>query len=262
VSWNLTKIPKIVHFFWDNRPLSFLRWMSMCSFSVLNPDWKIKMHMTHDAADANWSWANNKHSFESGDYRSWLDRVDNLEVIEENSFPGMHGVHQSDILRSRYLINDGGLWSDVDILYYRSMNDLTCNLESNFSEETGLCVSNSWLPIAFMLAEPGSKYFRAVYEKQLTLLPKKHRAYQVFGTGIYRSVLARGFSHFKIDKQEVYQHHWRDHERIFNGHVDNSRGVGIHWFGGSTSAAKVEPKMTHENWESFPLSKLIEIGLG
>ncbi len=265
MTWHLTKIPKIAHFFWDNKPLSFLRWMSMHSFSVLNPDWTLKLHVTTDDTGATWTKGNNKQRFEADDYRSWLPKIDRLEIIQETDFPGLHGVHQSDILRNRYLSEDGGLWSDVDILYHRPMDGLACNDARLAQHDTGLCVPNNrWFPIAFMFGSPGATFFQDVHHHQLAIFKSSGARgdYQKFGTKVYRYVFQRGdYDPFYVARNEVYQKTWQYHGQIFNGQINPALGVGIHWYGGSASAAIVEPKMTHENWQDFPLSHVIRVTL-
>jgi len=264
MTWHLKKIPKVVHYFWDNRPLSFLRWMSMHSFSVLNPDWTLKLHTTTDQAGPNWPRGNNKQQFEAADYRGRLHEIDRLEVIEESDFPGLHGVHQSDILRNRYLSEEGGLWSDVDILYCQPMNALRCNIKENAEHDTGLCVPGNWFPIAFMMGAPGSKFFGNVHRHQIAVYQStgSQGDYQKFGTKVYQYVFKQDvYPCFQIVTDEVYQRRWQLHGKIFAGDINPNIGVGIHWYGGSTSAAATEPKMTHLNWRDFPLKKAIRVTL-
>ena len=265
MTWHLTKIPKIAHFFWDNKPLSFLRWMSMHSFSVLNPDWTLKLHVSETDTSATWNKGNNKQRFEAQDYRGWLDKIDRLEIIQETDFPGLHGVHQSDILRNRYLSEQGGLWSDVDILYCQPMNALRCNIKENAEHDAGLCVPNGdSFPIGFMMGAPGCRAFRDVHRHQLSVFQSTggQGGYQKFGTKVYRYVFNQDhYPHFQIAANEVYQRPWRLHGKIFSGDFNPNVGVGIHWYGGSTSAAATEPKMTHLNWRDFPLKRAIQVTL-
>ena len=237
----------------------------MYSFSRLNPDWELKLHITTDAEGATWSWNNNKQTFDAGDYRGRLHEIENLQILNEDSFPGLHGVHQSDILRNRYLSEDGGLWSDIDIIYYRPMDVLGCNLKENAEHLTGLCIPNNrWLPIAFMLAGPGSPYFTAVHNHQMAIFRATggKGEYQKFGTKIYQYIFKQDtYAHFKIPKHEVYQCHWRMHEKLFQGGFSPQVGVGIHWYGGSPAAARLEPKITHKNWRDFPIAKAIQVTL-
>ena len=251
MTWNLKRIPKIAHYFWDNRPLSFLRWASINSFSVLNPDWELKLHVSSDSANPNWSWPNNKQK-PSGDYRGWLDRIKNLKIIEEVQFPGLHGVFQSDILRNQYLVEDGGLWSDVDILYYKPITEMVCNQEEFADMDCALCVPTAqWFPIAFMAAAPGCAFFKTVHTHQLAIYKasKGRGNYQKFGSKVYRNALSIGdYSYIDLAAAEVYQTPWTRHGSIFEGEIDLEKGVGTHWYGGSPSSAKFEPLITHENW--------------
>jgi len=232
---------------------------------VLNPDWTLKLHTTIDQAGASWSWTNNKQQFEAGDYRGRLREIDRLEVIEETDFPGLHGVHQSDILRNRYLSEEGGLWSDVDILYCQPMDALLCNIKENSEHDTGLCVPNTrWFPIAFMMGAPGNKFFGNVHYHQMAIFRATggHGDYQKFGTKVYQYIFKQDkYPHFQISPEEVYQKRWQLHGQIFAGDINPKTGVGIHWYGGSTSAAATEPKMTHINWRDFPLKKAIQVTL-
>lgn len=259
--WKLG-IPKIAHFFWDNRPMSFLRWLSLQSFSVFNPDWQLKLHMTPDSVSPNWRQANNKdQQSEDSDQRGHLGEIARLEIINEPSFHDLHGVQQSDILRNKYLFEDGGLWSDIDILYFNSMSKILCNIQQYADHDMGLCVPRGWFPIAFMMAKSGAPFFQAVYEHQMEILAKHggHGEYQKFGTRVYGYSLDRGgFPFFPIAREEVYQCDWRGHASIFAGMVNMDLGVGIHWYGGSHSAVIAEKQILRTNWQEHRLAPVIE----
>lgn len=166
--WKLKSVPKVAHFFWDDSPMSFLRWMTLHSFSALNPDWKLVLH-TCAGASANWGTSHNKQ-VASEDLRSRLGEIDRLEVREEGDELGaLPGVQQSDILRNRYLYEEGGIWSDMDILFYRPVDAMLCNLQEHADSLTGLCIRGGWFPIGFMMGAPGSPYFKAVHDLQMNM---------------------------------------------------------------------------------------------
>lgn len=263
MTWELTKIPKIAHFFWDGNPLSFLRWASINSFSALNPDWELRFHMTKDTAAARWSSNENKQ-VDCDDYRERLGDISNLKIIEETAFGGMHGVHQSDLLRTRYLFEDGGIWSDVDILYHKPMDELACNIAEYADRDCALCWSGNWFPIAFMFAAPGSKYFEIVHTAQQNGIRGRntHNDYQRYGTRVFKGIF-KGYDYgpIPIATHEVYQEMWKAHAKIFAGDVNLDIGIGVHWYGGSHSAAVFEPQITHKNWREFPIRNMLEVTL-
>ena len=263
MTWKLTKIPKIAHFFWDGKPLSFLRWASINSFSVLNPDWELRFHMTKDDVKAAWKSDENKQ-VNSSDYREWLSKIANLQIIEETEFEEMHGVHQSDILRTRYLSEDGGIWSDVDILYHKPMDELECNVSDYSDRDCALCWNGKWFPIAFMFASPGSTFFEAVHNAQRNVIRGRnaHDDYQCYGTRVFKGVFKRyDYNPVPIAPHEVYQKMWKAHAKIFAGDIDLDKGIGVHWYGGSLSSAEFEPKITHKNWQEFPIRNMLEVTL-
>lgn len=260
-SWKLSSVPKVAHFFWDDSPMSFLRWMTLHSFSTLNPDWKLILHRSYAAARPNWGTAHNKQ-VAAEDMRDRVGDIKNLEIQDEDDdLAGLPGVQQSDILRNRYLFEHGGLWSDMDILYYRPMDQMACNVDENAALQNGLCIRDQWFPIGFMLSAPGSTFFERVLCRQKAMASSPARgAYQRFGTGVYKSVMASGgHPYFPVDPSEVYQHMWGAHRRIFQGALDLNRGVGIHWYGGSESAALHEPKLQSDSWREHPLSTAIAV---
>jgi hypothetical protein len=236
--------------------------MSLFSFSTLNKDWQLRLHTVSDDIEPTWGSANNKHRAEK-DYRDWIGKIPNLLIVNEADFPGLPGVQRSDILRNKYLYEDGGLWSDVDIIYYRPMSHLGCNLVEYQDVDCGLCYTNAWFPIAFMLSGPGSTFFKDVLDDQIRLLNAPQRArprYQKYGTKVYSYAFKNStYQHTKIAVHEIYQKQWRQHGDIFAGSVGLNVGIGVHWYGGSQSAAEYEPKINHENWRDYPIKKMIEV---
>lgn len=241
--------------------MSFLRWMTIHSFHVLNPDWKVVLHLAHESGAPSWPTGHNKQ-VSTKDYRTLpFDKGDWLEIRPADpKFGSLHGVQQSDILRNRYLSEEGGVWSDMDILYYRPMHMLNVNKPENDEAHTGLCYQGDWFPIGFMMAAPGSAYFAMVHERQVKMFDggAGRSGYQGYGTGLYKAVKSHmNPMHFVIGPQEVYQHKWSAHARIFAGDIALDRGVGIHWYGGSDSAAAHESNINHESWHEHPLRPVI-----
>lgn len=261
MAWKLSSVPKVAHFFWDDSPMSFLRWMTLRSFSVLNPEWKLVLHRSFAATRPNWGSSHNKQ-VATEDLRDRVGDIKNLEIQEEDDeFAGLPAVQQSDILRNRYLFESGGIWSDMDILYYRPMDEMLCNIDENATVPNGLCIEEMWFPIGFMLSSPGSAFFEQVLRHQESIAKHAGRpGYQKFGTGVYKSVMATGVhEHFPVATTEVYQHMWGAHRRIFQGALNLNLGVGIHWYGGSDSAALHEPTLTTSTWKSHPMSTVIAV---
>src|SRR5690606_28717819 len=116
--WSLSQIPKIAHFYWGNKQMPFMRYLSLYSFSKLNPDWEIKLHvptLRKEHLDVTWKTHEHRggdHSiFEFTDYTNRVSELDNLSVIEHDFVDKncLNEVFKSDILRWMLLGTCGGV---------------------------------------------------------------------------------------------------------------------------------------------------------
>ena len=118
-------IPKKLHLYWDGNPMSFLQSLTVVSFHKYNPDWQIIVHMP----DAQYSGKMRFHfipDYKGTDYFSTISNLDyvNINVIDLDQFSvrkDVHGILRSDIFRYNILYNEGGVWSDFDVLWLKSM---------------------------------------------------------------------------------------------------------------------------------------------
>jgi len=125
--WQLKHIPQHIHFYWGGKKLSYLRYLSIQTFQRLNPNWKISLHVPQVLSQAKplWDTMQQKNSCIGQDY---LDQLTDVDVVVHDfanyGFDNQaHEVHKSDFLRWRLLATEGGVWSDIDILYCRPMSD-------------------------------------------------------------------------------------------------------------------------------------------
>ena len=168
--WHLKKIPKIAHFYWGGKKLSYLRFLSVQSFRQLNPDWDICVHMPAKLSRAKPAW----DSFQQKDVNIASDYTDQLKELNVDivlhdfgryRFRNQaHEVHKSDFLRWRLLAQSGGVWSDIDILYTRPMTDLVENLSSNADVDTVLCPLKPPVKhtVGFLLSSANNNFFKYI----------------------------------------------------------------------------------------------------
>jgi mannosyltransferase OCH1-like enzyme len=167
--WHLTKIPKIAHFYWGGGALSYLRFLSVASFKKQNPDWQVQVHVPSVDSVAPADWNNNI----SQDFRTQLVELDVDVVAHDFDSYGLtnqaHEVHKSDFLRWRLLATQGGLWSDIDILYIRSMNNLAENLAENSTVDTALCplMPPNKHTVGFILGSANNAFYKHTSELSL-----------------------------------------------------------------------------------------------
>ena len=193
--WYLSKIPKVAHFYWGNKSLPFSRFFTVASFAALNKDWEIRLHAPEELSDSlNLTWDSHEHRRlprrkNAPEIKCYWDKVKaipNVWICEQDLgfLKSASEVHKSDFLRWGLLSKDGGLWSDMDIVYFRPMDDLYLNRKSpevvtvnglkhyvDSSKTTEVVsVTGHTNSIGFLIAEQGSNFFRDVAEGCLELV--------------------------------------------------------------------------------------------
>ena len=158
----------------------------MASFAILNRDWQVRVHRPLSLSlGLSVSWQSGEHTtkgeVDRGEcYWSSLESIANVEFVEHDfsALDELSEVHKSDYLRWDLLHEQGGIWSDNDILYMRPVDQVFFNIAKkqklfvdgfeieldpeNLSEV--LCVScmgtgQVYNSIGFLMSAPGSRVF-------------------------------------------------------------------------------------------------------
>lgn len=161
--WHIQKIPKTAYFYWANDVMPWIRYLTLETFRFHNPDWKIVIY-TNQQVNVNETVEN---------YWSAVQKLTNVQIevpipIEEifqidiSHTPDDHfrNVYRSDFLRWYLLHEVGGLWSDMDILYVKPIEDMFWNIPEYKTCETIV------LPVPynnFILSARGSQLAEALY---------------------------------------------------------------------------------------------------
>lgn len=269
--WHLTNIPKIVHFYWGNEKLSYLRYMSVYSFRKLNPDWGIKIHVPEALSMIAPTWGSDeqKNAGIENDYWSKLDEL-NVEIVKippfDNFDNNAHEVHKSDYYRWTLLCGEGGVWSDIDIIYINPMNNMLENVPVEKNIDTGFSryAENGKYAISFMLASAGNTFFKKIHE--LSNIHYDAGRYQSIGSELINNNWHRPG---KLRKQNpncfllmnekcVYPISPNNIPRFFDP-MDNelkailadSNVLGLHWFAGYPKSQQFESAIDESNVEQF-----------
>lgn len=251
------KIPKIVYLYWGNHKLSWLRYLTVKSFIKLNPDWQIKIYYPKTLdLDFHWSTDEHKTNYDGQNWWSKLRELPGVEFIEFDIYSlGFRNyyseVHKSDIFRLWVLYTFGGLYSDFDILFLKPVDlkdyELVISCHGDY-------------PTGFMGGVKGHFLFEQLLEKAKTI---RTDTYQRVGPELLVDYFKdKSWSNelgvWDIPDELIYPYDWQQVEKIFgNGNLPT--GIGLHWFGGSTIAAKWENVLTPQNYKDHKIliSKVI-----
>lgn len=285
--WHLGSIPKIAHFYWGNEQLPYLRYLSILSFKIHNPDWAIKVYtpeikykgkfMDTRAIPFNFTGRDYYPNLRSLDVQIQpvtFEFVDNIcEGIDESTYHSRQEVYRSDFLRWHLLSTEGGLWSDMDIMYFKSMNCMNVNTAANKNANTIISLHPKYgHSVGFMLSHPKNKYYATILNRaRANFNPKDYQSIGVnllnkdFGTindienkfpGLWGKVL-------NIDIKTVYAYDALVIPTIYN-YSDTGRytenSIGLHWYAGHHLAKSFTNSITHLNYEEYNnvLSKTIQ----
>ena len=121
-----------MNYYWEGSSFSYLHYLSVKSFIDLNPDWTTRIYTpTHlSIAPPEWATPEQKATYTGYNYFPNLGELD-VEIIpiDLDEYLGMetahiHCVQRSDLFRWKLLAEEGGGWSDSDIIYTKPLFSL------------------------------------------------------------------------------------------------------------------------------------------
>jgi hypothetical protein len=260
-------IPRLMSFYWSG-PLSWLHFMTLETFRRWNPDWEMRVYSaprtcTRDACSATKCGA---CQYDGEDYS---DQIDLLSIVRRAWSPprlGLVPAQACDLCEWHLLSQDGGFYSDMDILWLRSLDPLRERLGG---AGAAFCLEGGMMAVGFMAAGRNSTLFRDVYE--LCLRGSSRQEYQQYGSSaFYRMfresrtkrdvgpgayVIERLRERYRDDvivvlpDETVYPYDWREVSRIFERRETvSAESYGLHWFGGHPIARRWNRELRNDNW--------------
>jgi len=243
MAWELN-IPKILHVYWGGGPLYYLRYLTVKTFMKYNPDWEIRLYYPeYPNKNITWRTGENDHPTQCKDFTEELMGlpittipVDFTEFGFSNDMPE---VHKSDFIRLQQLATVGGVWSDMDIFYFKSMDEFYLNTPENKDIKTFYCNHKYGHSIGFLMSSENNYFF-----KHLTRYSKMHYHpgnYQAIGVIIWNRYFNTPDSindiapAMNFDMDVVYAHDAEFLDEILKPvkHRFTEKSIGLHWYGGA-----------------------------
>ena len=262
-------IPKRMYFFWSSNIISWMRYMTLYSFRKMNPSWEIVLCLSqNNTCTTKWP---GEHDFTSYKGINYFHKIKKLNIIIESvKFPDTFNaiikspVHESDLYRYYKLYNDGGFYSDTDVLYFRSMDNIY-NEISECNANIVLYTQRDYTAIGFLAAEKDNAFYRDLMLSALDTTDVD--ACQAYGTDLFynfcgqhdvNDVIKSRYSEaivFVIPMYLVYHLNSWDIERAFSSSIGvegfDIKSIGYHWYGGSPIAQKFNNIMTEDNYINY-----------
>ena len=265
--WHLTQIPQIAHYYWRRAPLTYQRLLTIKNIKQQKPAWQVHVHSPVVNSHAPSTWSN--HIVK--DYREQLNTIDVIATQHDFDSYGFsnqaHEVHKSDFLRWRLLAEQGGLWSDIDILYVQPMNNLIENTVENSKIDTALCPLKppGKHTVGFILGSKHNAFYK--YISELAVDNYNATTYQCMGSDLINN----RFDSFESFGQQFPQHQFiflnkkgvysitsktieQFYQPVTAGaqkKLASSRIIGYHWFGGHPASQAFENTLTETNVQEY-----------
>jgi len=120
----MDRIPKILHMYWDRTPMSRLQTFTVSTFHKHNPDWTINVYVPKQKYTGSSRYIPNYKGIDRFYLVEQLDYV-NIVEVDLNDYGiklELHNILRSDILRYHLLYEQGGVWSDFDVIWIKPID--------------------------------------------------------------------------------------------------------------------------------------------
>ena len=163
-------IPKRIFFYWGNNTMSWMRFMTLKSFRIFNPNFEMILYVTKNNEIQNKTWYDNNvqdfHYFKGINYYDKINDLDikikEWDITNNNIKPStlkMGPSHKSNFLKWCKLYEEGGIYSDLDILYFKPIENF---YESIKEFDTVICQTD-YLSIGFMASTKNNLFFKDIF---------------------------------------------------------------------------------------------------
>jgi len=252
MSWHLN-IPKILHVYWGGGNLPYIRYMTVRSFMNHNPDWEVNL----------WHPEGMITMKTEGICEDYLPELMALPITKTVFDARSHGFHMSmtpaqtsDLVSYYVLSTTGGVWVDMDIIFFKPITELAVNTPPNTNKETYVCISRHHSIGFLMGCAKNSFYANAVELSKHNFRPDDNQC-------IGATMLNRHFPTIEsvnrisravnIDMDAVYAYNWRDTKDYLSKTSRFTKySIGAHWYGGYGDIWDNFYKNTNGGLENLP----------
>jgi hypothetical protein len=261
---------KDIYFYWGNETMSYMRYMTLCSFCLLNPDWNvhlIKNNHTSERYLINTIEKQDKTEYKGKDYSDLISKLSIDSINFENNMidlpfevvSSMSDVHIKDTLHWKLLGDVGGVVADMDILFIKSITN-----EIFDDTDIGLVCfkkypKKDYIPVTFMYSSGSNSFFKNVYQEALKNY--KPDVYESCGNLCIKEKnieeIKKNFSHLKVQRLDdsivfpFIAHSWPETIKLLyerdNTHSMNEKSIGIHWYAGAPMSQDYNNKINEES---------------
>ena len=252
----------MIYFYWGNKILSFLRFMTLYSACKYNNNVTLILKKD-ETISGEWTEKQDFNIYNNIDYTGWIKYLylinENLKIeyleddYSEIAKLKASEIHTSDLLAWYILANKGGTVSDMDILYFKPVPKI----------EHDICLISfdqyplpGYIPVSFMQGRP-NKFFKDIYEKALeNYNPAIYECCGNISIGCSFEDIPKEFKKKRLLSKLVMpfaeDYEWYKYRRMMfkETHPLPDECIGIHWYAGRNQ--DYNNLITHLTIDKYP----------
>jgi hypothetical protein len=269
-------IPKRIFFYWSGNNMSWMRYMTLFSCRKKNPNWEIILYLSDNNNSSRWNGPEEQDYFTYAGI-NYLDKVEELNIkIEKVEWPDelrekfkdMSPVHESDLFRYYELYRNGGIYCDMDVLFFRSLDNFYNEITKG-NYDTILHQTNEYLSIGFLGSSIDNKFYKDLFNFGLSTFNMNN--YQSMGVDLMYNMFngnrTMGYilnkmiikydtlKWYSIPNSLIYYFDWTKVDYNFTNTIYTNKfpidSVGYHWFGGNKISQYYNNILNEENYKNY-----------
>jgi hypothetical protein len=236
--------------------------MTLQSFRKYHPEWEMRLY-TNDSCHDKKPWESSEHKQDFFNYggKDYFDQIKSLgvKVISwdcSDEVRNMPPSHKSNLFKWEIMKTIGGVYSDMDILYLRNIEDLF----NDFIEkkaDVGMSHNSNTFSIGFLMSSGNNEVFEAIYETAI----KKYMPNTYQGAGVMPMYTRwKGYNELEKDfpKKNFYDIHmdlfyklgYQSPEKLYSLDCFDQlkESFGLHWYAGGKESQQFNNSVNEENY--------------
>lgn len=256
-------MPKKIYFYWGNNTMSWMRYMTLYSFRICNPDWKMIMYVSSPKIKHKvWKMKNYQDFFcyNGNNYMPKIKELD-VEICSFQHNTDMTPSHASNFLKWDILSRKGGIYSDMDILWFRPIDKFYDRMKNY---DTAICQTDI-LSIGLLASSGNNKFFKDILERACIIFDKTR--YQVAGieaiyslydcpkNDVLKIAAARypQLRFYNIPYSLIYPYGSKNVEEVFSGRINGlpKDTIGYHWYAAHRISQEFNNILTEKTFKNY-----------
>jgi hypothetical protein len=247
----MKNIPHKCYMYWGGSgPMAEIMVFTVLSFHKYNPDWEIIIYRTKQTND---ELGENSYVpiYDGKDYFYMVEALPYVKIIiidveEFGINKDAHSILGSDIFREIILHQEGGLYSDLDVIWLKSMDELInidCIGDPNDFEctVTFSALTYGFHTVSVIISEKGSPFLLSLVEQQKTVKPPY--IHLAFSTAMMldmyptlESIISKYPRVLSLQYKTFYPYSVSELEPLFLqnnlANIESKDVMCVHWFNG------------------------------